>query len=212
MRHRLVLSLFLSPVVLLVILSLLALPAATLPATAAPVPRTNKSEILFCASNVGDRLVHQLDRGLFDVTEVVTKVERESGGMRVTFEWEGSDGKRTPARSWLATTEGLQVAEYAGQEYSTPMWDLKLPHREGNRWSEEWPVASERWYLETAGWEEVKVPAGTFRAMRVERTEITELPEVPPGQTTYWYAPGVGCIKWESGNRCRELKSFERAK
>ena len=32
------------------------------------------------------------------------------------------------------------------------------------------------------------------------------------GMTTYWWAPGMGMVKWSSGNSGRELKSFTPGK
>ena len=45
--------------------------------------------------------------------------------------------------------------------------------------------------------EENEVPAGKFRAIRVERNST--LDEVTQG-STYWYAPRMGCVKWWTGN------------
>jgi hypothetical protein len=57
-----------------------------------------------------------------------------------------------------------------------------------------------------AGWEEVDVPTG---AIRVERAKVMNGVR---GQTTHWYAPNLGCIKWSSGDRSRVLKSDSRDK
>ena len=175
---------------------------------AAPVPKhlMPKDDATFCAYQVGDRLVHDL--GEREVVEVVTHVEKTDAGMKVTFEWVAEDGSHSPAKTVIASARGLQIVDYAGRHLDPPMWDLKLPHRDENRWSETWEPGNETWKLETAGWEEVTVLAGTIRAMRVDRLAISNEPEVPPTRTTYWYAPGIGCVKISTGTPFRELKSF----
>jgi hypothetical protein len=180
---------------------------------AAPVPKhsTKDDDSLCCPTRVGDRLVHTLDDGR-EVVEVVTKVEKTEAGTRVTFEWIEPDGSHTYDKTVVATARGFQVVEYTGQKLNPPMWDLKLPNEDSNRWTETWKLGDQIWHLETVGWEEVTVPAGTFRAIRVERREESDELGVVTGQTTYWYAPGIGCIKWSSGNQFRELKSFTHDK
>ncbi|HVK07608.1 MAG TPA: hypothetical protein VM597_02410 [Gemmataceae bacterium] len=43
--------------------------------------------------------------------------------------------------------------------------------------------------------EDVVVPAGTFKAMRLEGTLSIG---GNPGKTTTWFAPGIGVVKFES--------------
>src|SRR5262249_8826729 len=101
---------------------------------------------------------------------------------------------------------------------------LKLPHKDGARWE----VASTRTFksgfsvkdsskFTAYGPEEVKVPAGTFKAIRV-----VSIPADGTGwPSTVWYAPGVGVVRSTSevrlgGERPKSvesvLKSFTPAK
>jgi hypothetical protein len=175
---------------------------ALLPAPAAPVPKhlMPKDEIICFPTRVGDRLVHDLSGA--EVVEQVANVEKTEAGLKITL----------AQQTVIATARGLMVVEYAGQKLDPPVWFLKLPHHNDNRWTETWKMGNETWNLETAGWEDVKVPAGTFRAIRVERTEVSLVSGLPRGGTTYWYAPGLGCIKWSSRNTTRELTAITHEK
>lgn len=51
---------------------------------------------------------------------------------------------------------------------------------------------------------EVKVPAGTFRAVQLKKESLTGTPK------TFWYAPGVGKVK-ETGGQTEELASYKLA-
>ena len=62
----------------------------------------------------------------------------------------------------------------------------------------------------TKGWEMVDVPAGRFRAIKIERAESTD--GMALGTTTYWYSPGLGCIKVTGRSPDRALKSFTPGK
>lgn len=96
---------------------------------------------------------------------------------------------------------------YSGQEgmevkYETPRQFLKNPLTAGATWRWTGKSITQTDVTESnevAGPEVVKVPAGTFRAMKV-------VSHVSDGQAaavtkTYWYAAGVGLVKWvaESG-------------
>lgn len=196
----------------LLVLSFLVSFIALAALSAAPVPKhlMSKDDSVCCPTRVGDRLVHDL--GGRELVEVVTKVEKTDSGLAVTFEWVGENGAHTAGEIVIASDRGLQVVEYAGQKMQPPLWNLKLPHRDGNRWSETWNPGNQTWHLQTSGWEEVKVPAGTFQAIKVERTEVSNQLGGMTGSTTYWYAPGIGCIKWSSDGRSRVLKSITHDK
>ena len=62
--------------------------------------------------------------------------------------------------------------------------------------------------------EDVKVPAGTYRATKVvsKVTEVDGKPIPQPRTYTYWYAKGVGLVKVEWNGGGRELKSFTHGK
>jgi hypothetical protein len=175
-------------------------------APAAPVPKhlMPKDEPVCFPTRVGDRLVSVI--GKQEIVIVVTKVEKVEDGLEVTQEHEDATGNRTHDMTVVASAKGLKVVRYSGRELDPPLWWLKLPHVANNEWTDTWgtQVRAHR----TLGWEEVEVPAGKIRAMRVERDDDSS----GMNKTTYWYAPGLGCIKWSSGNLGRELTGFTPGK
>ncbi len=183
------------------------------PTTAAPVPKhlMPKEDAVCFATRVGDRMVSTL--GDQELTCVITKVEKTDAGLMVTQEYEDAQGNR-PDQVVVASAKGIHVVEYAGKKLNPTFWWLKLPHLANNTWKEKW-MNFQDWEFKTMEWEEVAVPAGKIRAIRVDRTE-TPLGQMAPGgvatMTTYWFAPGMGCIKWASKDRSRVLKSFTPGK
>src|SRR5262249_18740166 len=94
---------------------------------------------------------------------------------------------------------------------------LRLPATPGDTWDEELPVRTKDGPLKmkyTTGKEEdVEVPAGKFRAVRVEA--VSQVASSPT-QITYWFAAGVGSVKIvykdtgpKGGERVTVRKSFE---
>jgi hypothetical protein len=185
-----------------------AVAVAPLPAPAAPVPKhliPKAEEPPFCfPTRVGDRFVSVI--GERELVVVVTKVQKTEEGFEVTQEYEDGMGGRNHDMTVIASAKGLKVVRYAGRQLDEPLWWLKLPHVANNEWTDTW--AGQTRTHRTMGWEEIEVPAGKIRAIRVERDDGPQAMRT----TTYWYAPGLGCIKWSSGNGGRELKSFTPGK
>ncbi|MBM3981858.1 MAG: hypothetical protein FJ304_16620 [Planctomycetes bacterium] len=178
-----------------VLFVLLACALAPSAAPAAPVPKhlmpKDEPHHLY-PTRVGDR--HISFYGSAVIEWVVTEVKEVEGGLMVRSENE-RDGRRTPHEVVVVSRHGVKVIEYNGKKLDEPFWWVKLPHAGGNTWNDN------KW--KTAGWEDVEVPAGKFRAMRVERAERADATP-----TTYWWAPGIGCVKWSSDRTGRELKQF----
>jgi hypothetical protein len=179
----------------------------TLPvAPAAPVPKhlMPKEEPVCYPTRVGTRLVSKFKNQ--ELTVVVAKVERTEDGFEVTEELEDAAGKRTHDITVVASARGLKVTRYTGKDLDPPLWWLKLPHVANNEWTDTWYGQTRK--HRTIGWEDVEVPAGKIRAIRVERDDNSD----GTSKTTYWYAPELGCIKWSSGPNGRELTSFTLGK
>ena len=186
---------------------ILALPVAF--TTAAPVPThlMPKDDPICYPLRVGDRLVHQLGDG--ELIQHVTKVEKVGGGFSVTLEVIDAARKSSHFTTAIVSSRGVQAIEYAGQKLDPPLWWLKLPHAAKNTWKGEW-MGGMTFAFESKEWEEIEVPAGKFRAIRVDRQEIQNGAAL--GTTTYWYAPGLGCIKIAGRSTARALKSFTPGK
>ena len=179
-------------------------------APAAPVPPgVAGGPVTFFPTRVGDRMVHSI--GDIEYATVVTKVEETEGGRRVTVGYALTDGQIPHQKTVEVSPNGiLQLSSY-GRTLPHPLWELKLAPKTDETWNGKWPVfvngevAFEEQKYTSAGWELVEVPAGKFRAIRVERDSTLN---GATERTTYWYAPGLGCVKWVSGDRGSVLKSF----
>jgi hypothetical protein len=171
---------------------------------AAPVPKhlMPKDEPVCFATRVGDRMVSNWNGK--ELVVVVTAVEKVADGIKVTQEFEEPTGNRHD-QTVIVSAKGVQVVRYSGNDLNPPAWWLKLPHVAGNTWTDTW--ANQTRSYKTVEWEEVELPFGKVRAIRVERTD-----DARGGATTYWWAPGMGMVKWSSGNSGRELKSFTPGK
>jgi hypothetical protein len=182
-----------------------ALVGSSNPTPAAPVPKhlMPKEEPFCYPTHVGDR--HESVINDCTIVCVVTKVEKTPDGLLVQTEDEAGDGTRSHCQTVILSASGIKVIEYSGKKLETPFWWVKLPHGENNTWTDVWSSQTRNW--KTVGWEPVTVPAGTFRAIRVERDD-------GPGvrTTTYWFAPGMGCIKWSSDGSGREMTAFKPGK
>jgi hypothetical protein len=184
-----------------------ALVAGVVPASAAPVPKhlmPKDEQPLFFPTTVGSRHVSEWQGT--EIVCVVAKVEKTADGIVVTEERVLPKGIQTPEQTVVVSAKGLHVTHYRDKPLDPPIWYLKLPHVENNNWTDQWAQTTR--YLKTVGWEEIEVPAGKIRAMRVDRDNDGKGTSI----TTYWYAPGMGCIKWASKDSKRELKSFTPGK
>jgi len=104
-------------------------------------------------------------------------------------------------------------------DYAQPFVRLKLPPVKGDKWEWKGEIGKEKATaaFTNEGEEEVKVPAGTYKAWKV-----TVMIEQGAAKQTgaNWFAPGVGIVrqvaKFESEGRKHEsvieLKSFEPGK
>ncbi|MDY3558365.1 hypothetical protein R5W23_005393 [Gemmata sp. JC673] len=152
-----------------------------------------------------------------EMTETVTKVESKDGKHVVTTEVvHKSEKYQTTINIFEVSERGLSRIS-GRQKEREPLPLLKLGTKEGESWTADQMgqggVVGKATY--TMGkMEEVKVPAGTFTARRVD-VEITF------GASTHkmsnWYAPGIGSVKFEAdlggkGMQTTVLKSFTSGK
>jgi hypothetical protein len=189
---------------MLLVVPVVALVISLAPATPAPTHPLPEDPVCF-PTRVGDRLVYLLEGREF--VNVVTDVKEDKGRTTITLGHVATPFKTIHSQTVVATSRGLLMTAALDVELDPPVWLLKLPHRTGNRWAEKWKFmgwGSAREF-ETAGWEQVTVPAGSFRAVRVEGKDVVN------GETTrgtFWFAPGLGCVKWASPHSTLVLKSF----
>jgi hypothetical protein len=101
-----------------------------------------------------------------------------------------------------------------------PVCELRFPVKAGDSWvvdipSQEGGLQGSTGTATVGDVEEVQVPAGKFRAVRVDVTitAVDGKPLAKPRRATRWYAPGVGLVKVAAGTGVtRALKAFTPGK
>jgi hypothetical protein len=151
--------------------------------------------------------------GAYTVTRKVLREGTFQG--RDCYEIEAGDARYwyTTQLGYLARTQGDKTVRLA-----SPPEDWQWPLQVGKQWSATvtWTDsgAQERTYVLTGVWmveayEEIKVPAGTFKAFKVSRREIES-----GASQNFWYSPEVkGWVKVRGtntadGNYEEELTAF----
>jgi hypothetical protein len=165
-------------------------------AIAAPVPRGAGTGVPYFPTAVGAKWVYERVDGTEEVV-TVTAVERD-GDTLVVSRQSADGGQYT---KMIVSASGLrQGKDRAGGEWG---WLLKLGHDPSESW--EVPAGGRRTVYAP---EEVEVPAGRFKALRV-------VWQRDGGTLTSWYAPGVGEVKrvertgGEPERVTRSLKTFD---
>jgi len=153
--------------------------------------------------------------------------ERVIGEVLVIRAGEVQEAYETSAEVWEAgelrdsfpvvyLKRDLATFAVGGNVYPEPVPDLSFPLEVGKQWTVDVAVGSasagllltERLTFSALRLESVRVPAGEFRAMLIERTaELVGIP-AQPGHLAYYYAPAVGNVIRTSGGF--ELVAFGR--
>jgi hypothetical protein len=132
-------------------------------------------------------------------TDVVTKVETKDGALHVTVTHD-RPGAPPAAATVAVTAEGVFRVADNGEAREKLLPILKTPPKVGTKWE------GSGGQYEVTKEEEVEVPAGKFKAVRVETTA--------GGRATLWFAPAVGLVKVVSGKGdvVQILKEFKPGK
>ena len=176
--------------------------------TAAPVPKVKP--VYYHPTTVGDEWVMLVD-GKVETTTRVTAVEDRGGAKVVTTVFVRPDGT---ADTGDISADGVTVSSACGFPIDPPMTVLKLPAAPGVKWDMEFaerrrddPPILLCGYSQTvtvAGTEEVVVPAGRYKAVRLD---IVWKSDGQSGTKVEWVA--VGMVKSEASGVVREMKSFK---
>lgn len=162
-------------------------------ASAAPAPKGKEVELYFPVK-VGTKWVLERATGgkASEIIETVSAVDLKDGVYRVTVE--RAPGGRQGATVYEVSAKGLSRLTFAGEPAAEPLPLLKVGVRPGDTWkSEQKSTGGAATVTYTMGKEEeVEVPAGKFKAIRVNST-VEQKGSVT--QNSYWYAVGVGAVK-----------------
>jgi hypothetical protein len=180
-------------------------------ATAAPVPTHlfPKTPPCYFPTTAGAKWIYEGEDDNEEITQVVSNVKQTDGGTEVTVARLGGN-RWTEFQKVVVSANGLIQTEFFGQKLAHPWVLLTSAHRVGDTWanadSKEFGWAAAR--NKVAAVERVKVPAGTFEAIRVD-LEYKAVDGRFTMTHTYWYAPDIGVVKMETlGRRALVLKSF----
>ena len=149
---------------------------------------------------VGDSWKYRMTEGDTEYTVKVLSAEKQADGTTL-YLLEKQAG--VVIRDWYSKTNGwvlMHREAYAGQEgldikYEPPKQYLKNPLVAGEKWNWKGKSITQtdvEEHNEVIGIEVVKVPAGTFRAMKIVSRGSNGEAII---QKTYWYADGVGLVK-----------------
>jgi hypothetical protein len=181
--------------------AILLLLLATLATQAAPALKS-KGPALYYPTTVGARWVYEY-RGI-ESTTVVTRVVEKDGVFLVDVA-QVSDKRETPSQQMRVSGDGVFRLSIAGTALQNPECLLKLPHKDGHEWEVDMgPNLGSTAKLTAVARETVETPAGKFEAIRVER--------VGDNAATYWFAEGIGLVKYIHGESEGVLKSFSPGK
>jgi hypothetical protein len=184
----------------------------TLPAL---VATSQMDEELYFATIVGDRMVYRLTDGktVLEIAWTVSSVKQYKTTL-VTYSEEinGFRGCFGAYGAVRVSRNGLHP-DWIGQgDEPEPM--LKLPAKPGDQWKWKSKFLSPSYEVTYTfrGEEEVIVPAGKFKALRVDSVSVDQ-----KGGTTrrsVWYARGVGVIQISEGTNAPRfvLQSFTPGK
>lgn len=104
-------------------------------------------------------------------------------------------GQAVTVTEHLSTSDkGIFRHRTNGLEMDPPLCMLKYPIKEGETWRTKTKVGPQVLPIEciVGKWEQVEVPAGKFKAIKVN---ITTEEAGQPIVTDYWFAAGVGVVK-----------------
>jgi hypothetical protein len=164
--------------------------------------------VLYFPTRVGDRRVYRY--GEKEFTDIVDRVEQVGETKVVTVTRRTGKGTPDLAERIAVSEKGLARLESFGWRLDPPVWLLKLPAKTGFEWSRARDSDTGK-YLDIRtirGSEMIEVPAGRYSAVKV--TLRTTIDNRQKG--VFWFAPGVGLVKSEYGDKTQILKSFTPAK
>jgi hypothetical protein len=184
---------------ILMVCSLVLLSASLVSAAPIPEPKPFSHP-----STVGTKWVYQ--NGDREQTVVVSAVEKKGAETIITLEEVLKDGKTTPYEIIAISEKGIFRLDVIGLKPKGPMCLFRFPPKAGDNWQVEISVAAlGPMTVSTIGLEDVTVPAGTYKAWRVEAKFATVGKQVG----TCWFVPGLGLVKSTWDTQEQILKSFK---
>jgi hypothetical protein len=163
-------------------------------------PRASDGATAYVPTTVGDKWVTaDIAVGVppYERTSEVTEVEAKEGALFVTITI-SVKGHQVARRDVVKVSDaGMFLVESGTAHYDPPIRRLPLPLKVGDTWEWEKPGVA-KWKYKAIKEEEVEVPAGKFKALRVEGEGTIQEPAIKavrPAKVTEWVSPGYPTIK-----------------
>lgn len=192
----------------IVVLSIIALAFIWDTVRSAPVPPGTAEPPLYFPVTVGTKWVYnEAINGTSQegYAEVITASEKKNNSYIVTVKSTSVnfvDSDETTISQYIISPDGVfslawgLESEKTRVDYDPPSCLLKYPFKVGDKWRDE--KDKKEPFRVVKKIETVKVPAGTFEAVRIDVGSNHSL----------WYAPGKGVVKMHRGDTVNEMKSF----
>jgi hypothetical protein len=147
---------------------------------------------------------------------VVASVAEKDGAKLVAVHLRHLGGKTTQHSITVEVTKaGVREVSNFNRRIDPPTPLVKWPAKKGDEWSAPLSLDGEKradCHFLCAGVEEVKVPAGTFQALKIVRESVGTDDKTHQTITT-WYAPDIGPVRVQyAPNGIRELVKFTPGK
>lgn len=189
------------PIVLLVLAPL---------AMAAPVPKEFKAKKGdYFPTTVGTSWEYVVEAtGAADHSREVTAETRQEDGSRMAeFKWTSQGGSYGELTTYRADPNGFaRIGFGKGQKFEVPYQMLKLDVKPGDTWDAgiSRRVVRDEEFCTRGDDETITTPAGKFECISVRYGKTAS--------HIYWYAPGVGLVKWKNGEKVIVLSKFTPAR
>ena len=176
---------------------------------AAPVPTHlfPRTQPYYFPTTPGTKWVYESE---YDkLTLVISESEQTEAGMLVSVD-RVTRGEATHFQKLLVSTNGVLQTDFMGKKIAHPWVLLNVPYKVGDTWSDDdseefgFTLSTNR----ICGVETIKVPAGTFEAVKVDSEYSLKGQKI---NRSIWYAPHVGVVKI-TGSGTQVLKSFTPGK
>ena len=147
------------------------------------------------------------------IANTIDEVEVKGGETIVNIVFEESNNKTSPVETLLLNEKGMFRIHALGDKVDPPICLLKLPAKVGTKWSgklDDFVIVDNSTIV---GIEVVEVPAGKFKAIRVELDlQFKDITSIDTHLPTHWYVEGIGLVKSHIGKSTSELVEFIPAK
>lgn len=172
-------------------------------AGAFPVP-----PVTYQPAKVGTKWVYQIEGTQKERVHTVVAAEKQGELLVVTIELDNDTGGKVTDTISIGG-DGIYRHSVGDTLIDPHLCLLKLPIKVGDKWATDFTTPSGKWTgtRGVKGLEEVEVPAGKFKAVRVEHEYALDKEKY---KQALWLAPNVGVVKHDHGNKkVSVLKSFE---